>query len=147
MTPEEAAFRGVIYGGAITLVGTFLASCFQILLQWLQQKWGFSADKKKMFVEKRLNALQGVVQLCDFLIAARGHHLGGDAAVAWNRIRNENLSNGALMPKKIQKEFQSILVSMLFHDSFHEEGAAVDIAAAERLRAACLDAIQNEFES
>jgi hypothetical protein len=146
MTPEEAAFKGVIYGGVITLAGTFLASCFQILLQWLQQKWRFSAEKNKIFAEKRLNALQGVVQLCDFLIAAKGRHLGGDASVAWNRIRNENLANGALMPKKIQREFQAILVSMLFHDSFHEEDTAIDTAATERLRRACLDAIQNEFE-
>jgi len=103
MTPEEAAFRGVIYGGIITLAGTLLTSCIQILLQWLQQKWAMNTEKKKYFAERRLGALQGAVQLCNFLIAARGRSFGPAAKDSWNRIRSENLPNGALMPMAVRQ--------------------------------------------
>lgn len=146
MTTEEAAFRGILYGGAFTLAGTLVANCFQILIQWLQQKWSLTTEKKKDFMLKRLGALQGAVQLCDFVVALKGKRFGPAAKEDWVRIRRENLANGALMPESIQKDFQTVLTSIVIIDDFAFVEAAVEIEAIERLRASCLEALQKEYE-
>ena len=146
MTTEEAVFKGVIYGGAFTLAATVLANCFQVFIQWRQQKWSIVAEMKKSFAEKRLGALQGAVQLCDFLLAAKGRNLGSGAKTDWSRIRSENLTSGGLMPTSVQKDFQVVLTTTLFRDGFDREDAHVDTATVERLRSLCVAAIQEEFE-
>ena len=146
MTTEEAVFRGVIYGGIFTLSGTLLANCFQVFIQWRLQKWSIEAEKKKSFAQKRLGALQGTVQLCDFLVAAKGvDHLGVAAMEDWNRIRRETITYGGLMPASIQKEFQAILSPMLVLDRFATAESTVEIDAVARLRSLCLAAIQEEY--
>jgi hypothetical protein len=149
MTPEQIAFRGIIYGGAITLAGTFLVNAVQVFLQWRQHKWGISAEKKKIFAEKRLGALQGAIQLCDFLSMNEGKPLD-DSVVAssrrqdWERIRRENLASGGLLPHDVQQAFQAVVFS-IEEDSFR--CLEVDTAAVQKLRKSCLEAIHREFES
>jgi hypothetical protein len=150
MTPEQIAFRGIVIGGAITLAGTLLASLVQILLQWLQQKWSIASEKSKMFAEKRLNALQGAVQLCDFLDAVRPLTYVSEAVQAdWTRIRRENAANGALLPTSIRHEFRTVLNQMVFEvsDPDRPTNALPVIPTTETLRTLCLEAIQNEYDN
>lgn len=143
MTPEQIAFRGIIYGGAITLAGTFLANVVQVFLQWRQHKWGISAEKKKIFAEKRLGALQGGVQLCDFISANYAKSLDLDLGHELQRIRREVLASGGLLPHDVQQAFQSVVFSV--EESYGT--LAADLTAAQELRRLCLQAIHREFES
>jgi hypothetical protein len=143
VTPDEIAFRGILYGGAITLLGTFVANVFQVFLQFRQHKWGISAEKKKIFAEKRLGALQGVVQLCDFIEANWHQGLDPIRRQDWERIRRENLSNGGLLPRDVQQAFQTVVFSI----KEERERLYVDSAAMGKLRELCLEAIHREFES
>jgi hypothetical protein len=147
VTPHEIAFRGILYGGAITLLGTFVANVFQVFLQWRQHKWGISAEKKKIFAEKRLGALQGVVQLCDFIGVNWHRGLDPIRKRDWERIRRENLSNGGLLPHDVQQAFQTVVLSIKEEHVLEQERVYVDSAAMGKLRELCLEAIHREFES
>jgi hypothetical protein len=138
---------GVYAAGVFALAGVAITSISQILVQRFQQKWTLDSEKRKEFARKRLGALQGAVQLCDFLSAAKGHSLGEGGREDWLRIRRENLANGALMPEAIQKDFQATITKVLLHDDLLAVEAAIDAASLERLRISCVASLQKEFGS
>jgi len=94
-----------------------LGSLLTILGTWL----GVKRERKSKFTEKRFSAVQGVVQLCDFLMAAQGQHLGQAAGNDWNRIRSDNLAYGALLPEELQQQYQAVLRDVLFRDHFDDQ--------------------------
>jgi len=147
--PAASGLLGVIVGGFITAVSSYLMEQkrqqWMILMEQRRHEWAISEEKKKRFAEKRLNALQGVIQLCDFVTAAQGQSLGGAAGNDWNRIRSENLANGALLPGILQQQFQAVLRDVLFKDHFNTAELAADIGEIENLRKLCLEAIQREI--
>jgi hypothetical protein len=114
MTSEEAALRGVLIGGAITLGAAVLGNVFQVWLQWLQQKWSLTTERKKMFAQRRLDALQGAVQLCDFLRTYNGHVLDANRRGDLERILRENMANGALLPAVFSQNFNLLCFQWAF---------------------------------
>jgi hypothetical protein len=117
-----------------------LGSLLTILGTWL----GVKRERKSKFAEKRFSAVQGVVQLCDFLMAAQGQHLGQAAGNDWNRIRSDNLAYGALLPEELQQQYQAVLRDVLFRDHFDDLQNPLDINAVRNLRADCLEVAQKE---
>jgi hypothetical protein len=117
-----------------------LGSLLTILGTWL----GSRRESHRRFGEQRVEALRGVVQMCDFLLAAQGKRLGGQAGTDWNLIRSENLSYGGLLPESVQEPFQSVLREVLMKD-YWDDKSSVNPADLETLRERCLNAIQKEF--
>lgn len=102
-----------------------------------------------MFAEKRLNALQNAVQLCDFLETLKlSPDIGSRASEDWIRIRRENLAHGALIPRSVRDEFQGVLRLM---ESDPNHGRAPNFApmipSTAKLRDLCLEAISREYEN
>lgn len=145
MTPEEAAFKGVLAGGILTLAGTFLTSIIGIFVQWLQTRWTFRIEKKKDLYQKRLVALQNCVHLADFLIASKNSKLGPKGFDIWTHIRTENVCNGAFFPKELQDDFEKVIQSCLSLDDISKSEDILDYSLLNRLRRGCLDYIQREF--
>jgi hypothetical protein len=142
---------GVVVGGLIAAGGPFL-------LEQRRQKWAseerkyLTAEKKYlMFAEKRLNALQNVVQLCDFLDSVPYSFVGRvseGVQADWWRTRREAVAHGALMPESIQEEFKIVLETMAFepYAADASEVTPPTIPSTEKLRRLCLEAIRSEYE-
>ena len=140
---------GVIVGALITAGSSFL-------LEERRQKWASeerkyaTAEKKYLtFAERRLNALQNAVQLCDFVdtLSVFGR-LSAEAQADWRRIRRETLAHGALMPASVQEEFQTVLRIMPFepYAPDAEQNALPIIPPTHKLRTLCLEAIESEYQ-
>jgi len=144
---------GVIVGALITAGSSFV-------LEERRQKWASeerkyaTAEKKHlMFAERRLNALQNAVQLCDFLDSIRDSfpafaRLSGEVQADWRRIRRESVAHGALMPESVQGEFKVVLGVMQLeaYAPDAQPNAVPSIPATQQLRTLCLEAIQREYE-
>ncbi len=77
----------------------------------------------------------------------QGQQPGAAAGNDWNRIRGENLANGALLPGGLQQQFQAVLRDVLFKDHFNDPQNPVNMGAVANLRTRCLEVAQQEFES
>jgi hypothetical protein len=142
------------------VVGALIIAGSSLVLEGRRQKWAsderkyLTAEKKYlMFAEKRLNALQNAIQLCDFMDSVRPSvnpfiRLSEEVQDDWRRIRRENGAHGALMPKSVQEEFKSVLRIMAFEPYAPDAPAHTvpTIPQGEKLRKLCLEAIQDEYE-
>ena len=144
---------GVIVGALITAGSSFLLE--QRRQKWAaeERKYGTAEKKHLMFAEKRLDALQNAIQLCDFLDSARPlvtpHvRLSDRVQEDWRRIRRENGQHGALMPQSVQREFKAVLQGMAFEAYAPDAGAHATpaIPRTEKLRGLCLEAMEREYE-
>jgi len=145
MTPEDAAFRGILTGSILTLAGTLLTSVVGIITQRLQTRWTFETEKKKDLYQKRLVALQNCVQLTDFLMASKNSSLSPRGVDLWAQIRVQNVCNGAFFPKELQYEFEKVIQCCLLLDDPSQPVEVLSYQVLSRLRRNCLDYIQKEF--
>ncbi len=145
MRPEQAAFWGVIAGGAITLAGTLLTGLLNIFIQWRQAVFLQDAERKKQMLERRLVAIQNSVKLIDFLIASRSAYLGEGGHNLWISIRSENIANGALFPLELSSDFAAIIQKIFLLDSLHESEKHIDYDALRKFREKCLLFINKHY--
>jgi hypothetical protein len=151
-------FLTPIVGLLGVVVGALIIASSSLVLEARRQKWAseerkyVTAEKKYlMFAEKRLNALQNAIQLCDFLDSIQPSpfsRLSEEVQADWRRIRREIAAHGALMPESVQEEFRIVLRNMAIEPYAPDapEHAIPAIPSTERFRKLCLEAIQAEYE-
>jgi hypothetical protein len=140
------------------VVGALIIAGSSLVLEGRRQKWAseerkyVTAERKYLlFAEKRLNALQNAIQLCDFLDSIRPspfNRLSEEVQADWRRIRREIAAHGALMPESVQGEFKIVLRKMAI-EPYAPNAPAHAIPAippTEQFRKICLEAIQGEYE-
>jgi hypothetical protein len=136
------------------MIGGFITAGSAYFLEKRRHEWARVEKKHLMFAEKRLNALQNAIQLCDFLDSIRSTFpvvpVSREAQADWVRIRRENGAQGALMPKSVQKELKGVLDGMAFEA--YPPGAPGEeflpfTPPTDELRRLCLESIESEYEN
>ncbi len=144
---------GVIVGALITAGSAFLLE--QRRQKWASEERKYATAEKKylMFAEKRLNALQNAIQLCDFVDSIRGGlstgRLSEEVQADWRRIRREAVAQGALIPESVRVQFEIVLGNMAFEPyapDDHDPNSLPFTPSVEEFRKLCLEAIQREYE-
>ena len=144
---------GVLIGALVTAGSSFILEQRREERERERERYQTAEKKHLMFAEKRLNALQNAIQLCDFVDAVRPslspfNKLSDEVQADWRRIRRENATHGALMPKSAQEEFKVVLRGMDLeaYPPDPPQHFVPKIPPTEKLRSLCLEAIHREYE-